>query len=337
VSLALAGVFWGLALLTKIHAWFLPPVVLLLALVKLPTRQALLGMSLWTVVGLAVFFAGWPWLWYDPVGRLAAYLGTGVTRLSIQVLYFGTTYADRDVPWHYPWVYAATTVPVGLLGLGIWGAILGLRKREGLVVLLLGAIFLFLGIFSTRVPVYDGERLFLVIFPLGAIVVGRGFQSIWEAGSNGGRRLLGIFLLAQAFGLLATHPFGLSYYNALIGGLPGAERLGMELTYWGDAVDDRLLNRLARDARPGESASLAPTLAPEQGKIATNRALARLPLVLQDQDGAGRTDWLVVSRREAYWSAAVRERLARDEVVAERARQGVWLSRLLRRRKSDSP
>ena len=52
-------------------------------------------------------------------------------------------------------------------------------------------------------------------------------------------------LVGQGYGVVTLHPFGLSYYNLLVGGLPGAERLGLELTYWGDAVDGPLLDRLA--------------------------------------------------------------------------------------------
>ena len=48
--------------------------------------------------------------------------------------------------------------------------------------------------------------------------------------------------------MVALHPFGLSYYNGLVGGLPGAERLGLELTYWNDPVDQVLLDQLAREA-----------------------------------------------------------------------------------------
>jgi len=78
-----------------------------------------------------LFVVGWPWLWYDPVGRLRAYLGTGVERATIQVLYFGRVYADRDVPWHYPWLYFAVTVPVGLHLLGAFGLVRGWRGRRG--------------------------------------------------------------------------------------------------------------------------------------------------------------------------------------------------------------
>jgi len=338
-GLALAGLAWGLALLTKIHAWFLPPVVLIWALTRMSPGRAIAACSAWAATGLAVFLAGWPWLWHDPVGRLSAYLGTGVDRVSIRVLYFGRVYADRDVPWHYPWVYFLATVPVGLLALGGWGLVRGWRGRRAdpFPVLLAGSIGMFLVVFSTRAPVYDGERLFLVAFPLLAILVGRGFAACWEGAGRRARALLIGLVAAQGYGVVALHPFGLSYYNLLVGGLPGAERLGLELTYWGDAVDGPLLDRLATEAAPGQSAAMAPTLAPGQGIYSTTRKLARVPLVIRDQAETSKADWLVLSRRSAYWTPEVRDRLARDPVILRRSRQGVWLSALLGRRKSESP
>ena len=162
-----AGLLWGLALLTKIHAWFLPPIALIWILTQLPTRRAIAAFLVWLASGLGLFFIGWPWLWADPWGRLGAYLGTGVARVSIRVLYFGVVYADRDVPWHYPWFYFVATVPVGLLALGAWGIYRGWldRSRRAITFLLVGSILLFLILFSTNVAVYDGERLFLVVFP----------------------------------------------------------------------------------------------------------------------------------------------------------------------------
>ena len=334
-----AGLLWGLALLTKIHAWFVPPLVLLWAVSQLPIRRVLPAYLVWLATGFVVFLVGWPWLWADPWGRLSAYLGTGVARVSIRVLYFGTIYHDRDVPWHYPWVYFLATVPVGLLGLAAWGTIRGwldpaCRARTCFWV---GSILIFLLLFSTGVAVYDGERLFLVVFPALAILVGQGSGFVWDRSRRGVRVALVGFVLAQGTGLIWMHPFGLSYYNLLVGGLPGAERLGLELTYWGDAVDDVLLDRLADSAGPDQTAALVPTLAPNQGKIATTRRLARIPVVIDDADGAPTADFLVVSRRSAYWSDVVRERLAADEWVAVRSRQGVWLSVLLARRKPTPP
>lgn len=332
-GMGLAGIAWALALLTKIHAWLLPPVIFAWAIFRLrPSYGKALGsFALWLVVGLTLYVACWPWLWYDLPGRLSRYLGTGVDRITIRTLYFGTVYADKDVPWHYPWFYFAVTVPVGLHLLGLWGAWNGIRRSaEKLPLLLLGSIGMFLVLFSTRTPVYDGERLFLAAFPLWAILIGLGFADLWGRFARKGHLALGLALAAQAYGVVMIHPYGLSYYNLLVGGLPGAEKLGLELTYWGDAVDKDLLNRLAGTAKPDETAALAPTLAPEQGKVNTTRAMAKVPIILADQDQAGRSKWLVVSRREAYWPPEVRKRVETDPAVIVRSRQGVWLSRLIR-------
>ncbi|MHC5544472.1 4-amino-4-deoxy-L-arabinose transferase, partial [Singulisphaera rosea] len=252
LAMAGAGILWGLALLTKIHAWFLPPILLIWALARYRKLWVLPPFLAWSATGIATFALGWPWLWYHTGERLAAYWGTGVERTSIFVQYFGQVYADRDIPWHYPWFYFAATVPVGLHALGLLGLSQSWRERRTDPALLLpaGSIVFFLTLFSTRVPVYDGERLFLMVFPLWALLIGRGFHSAWQWTSSRRIARIGLlgFFVAQGAGTLTVHPFGLSYYNALVGGLRGAERLGLELTYWNDAVDPTLLARLAAEA-----------------------------------------------------------------------------------------
>src|SRR5262249_5472307 len=157
--------------------------------------------------------------------------------------------------------------------LGVLGLIRACRSRrmDRFPILLMGAIGLFLVLFSTRGPVYDGARLLLVALPLWAMLVGLGFQSV--VGWAGDRRwLCGAIVAsvsAQGYGVIALHPFGLSYYNALVGGLPGAERLGLELTYWGDTIDPRLLDDVAQHAQPGQVVALAPTLHHIQGTAST--------------------------------------------------------------------
>ena len=329
-----AGLALGLALLTKIHAWLLPPLVLIWAISRLGIRRGVAFVIVWGVVGFLVFLVGWPWLWFETASRLGAFLGTtGASRAVIHAQYFGQVYADREMPWHYPWFYFVATVPVGLHALGVWGVIQGWksRKADPFPWLLLGSIGLFLVLFSTRTPVYDGERLFLNVFPAWAMMIGLGFSSLWSrwSGTMWRGTLVG-FLAIQGYATVVVHPFGLSYYNAIVGGLAGAERLGLELTYWGDAVDRPLLNRLAAEVKPGESAAIVPTLYPGQGAMTTTAPLLQREVILKDQDAAGNAEWLVVSRREAYWPEALKKRLASGggRLVQTRARQGVWLSAL---------
>ncbi len=335
LAMAGAGVLWALALLTKIHAWFLLPILGVWSFVWLSPRRAVLAMLAWTAVGISLFWLGWPWLWYDSWNRLQAFWGTGVARSTIiMVQYFGQVVADRDLPWHYPWFYFAATVPAGLLALGAVGIVRGWKNRraEPLPLLLAATIVIFLVIFSTRVPVYDGERLFLHIFPAWAMLIGLGFGWLWEKclTSHRGRAALLVFLVVQCHGVIVLHPFGLSYYNGLVGGLPGAVQLGLELTYWNDPVDQVLLDQLARDAQPGASAALVPTLYMGQGILTTNRALARRNIILSDEQEAGHAEWIVISRRTAYWPPEIKERIREGEgqQVAMRIRQGVWLAAL---------
>ncbi len=331
-SILAAGALWSLAILTKIHGWLLLPILAVWALTTLPWQRAARFLLLWALTGVGLFLAGWPWLWYDTQARWHAYWGTSVHRATILVEYFGQIVADRDVPWHYPWFYFAVTVPIGLQLFGIYGLFVGWQQRRGdrLPGLLTATILVFLVLFSTRIPIYDGERLFLHVFPAWAMLIGLGFGRVWEqyGKRRAGRSLLGLLLISQCYGVLVLHPFGLSYYNVLVGGLSGAQRLGLELTYWSDAVDHVLLDRLAAETRPGAKAALAPTLYPGQGVMTTTAALVRRDLVLEDDVAANASEWVVVSRRRAYWKPELAARLesGTGQRVATRSRQGVWLS-----------
>ncbi len=95
-------------------------------------------------------------------------------------------------------------------------------------------------------PKYGGVRLFLPAFAwlavLAALVFHRLVVRLRAAVSVGPDRawLVGAVLLAAglapSLGHIAHfHPYELSYYNALIGGLPGAAARGFEPTYWGEA------------------------------------------------------------------------------------------------------
>jgi 4-amino-4-deoxy-L-arabinose transferase-like glycosyltransferase len=332
-AMAASGAVWALALLTKIQAWFLLPILGAFALWRLPPRRAVPAMALWAAVGIALFWVGWPWLWYSSLERIKGYFGTGVDRPTIFAQYFGHVFADRDIPWHYPWFYFAVSVPLGLQLIGACGVAQGLKNRRSdpLPVLLCATILVFLVIFSTGVPVYDGERLFLHVFPAWALLIGRGFGWLWSHFITQKRRiLLAGFLVAQGYGVITLHPFGLSFYNILVGGLPGAERLGLELTYWNDPVDEVLLDRLAQAAESKASAALVPTLYQGQGILTTNLALAKRGIILGDEQEGARSEWIVLSRRSAYWRPQLIDRLEHGggQQVATRSRQGVWLSAL---------
>ena len=213
-------------------------------------------------IGLGVMVAGWPWLWPDVAGRLGAYLepiaprwlvpGARPTwRVSIPVLYFGTIYA-RQAPFHYPLVMTLATVPIGVLFLACVGVVRALRRfrRDPMLALLVVNAAAILGAFMLPgVPKYDGVRLFLPVFPFVALLAGVGGQRCWAwvARRAGRRHRLPLLLTVVLF---MIHPYELSYYNALTGGLWGADKLGLETTYWHDPVNRRLFRWLNDPRNP---------------------------------------------------------------------------------------
>ena len=337
LAMAGAGALWSLALSTKIHAWFLLPIMLRLVVRLAATatrarghrgldgrrRSACLGWAgpgSGTIPGTGSRLTG---------GRAScgrrSWCSTSA-RSSPIAMSPGTTpgfiSSRRSPSVCWPSVPSASC------------AASRDRRADPLPLLLAGTIVVFLVIFSTRVPVYDGERLFLHVFPAWALLIGLGFGWLWDhrfASVSRAYRAGWRSCWLQFYGVVALHPFGLSYYNGLVGGLTrcGAAGTGTDL-----------LERPGRPgaARPAGSRSRARC----HGGPGAN-ALSRSG-DFDDESRAGaakrsswatnkkraRAEWLVVSRRTAYWRPEIRERLRGGEgrPVAMRTRQGVWLAAL---------
>lgn len=344
----LAGVLFGLTLLTKIQAVLLPVPLLLWSLWYF-RGAAVPRMLLFGIVGGIVFFAGWPWLWLDPVNHLREYFGSKAVRPTLYCYYLGQRYADVAVPWHYPFVMFGTTVPLGLHLLACWG-FWGGRKPAGTAtplrqdprgVLLLGVVLFVLTFFALPgVTNYDGERLFLVVYPLWGVLIGRGAAMGGSCFPTGGwRAWLAPVLLAVGAGEglwahFQLHPCQLSYYNVLVGGLAGADRLGLERTYWRDSFTRQFLAEVAAAVPRGSTLYVAPVLHP------ANRIDLELlsPIVrtrqlhldsYDDQDpGKRNMRYVLVFRRRADSWPALEPAPRGARLLAEVVRDGVQLAAL---------
>ena len=295
------GFLLGLALLTKMQAILLPPLIGLWAISHWRLK-AIRPLLIWGLVGGVVFVLGWPSLWSDIPGSLLDYFGRATDRVSLNVFYLGEKLVDRDVPFHYPWVMFLVTVPPGLhlfaaAGILRFGKQFAQRPE---LTLLLGSMMAPLILFSMPgVAVYDGVRLFLVSFPAWAIFAGLGGALLYEwlaeelSFSVGASRqknnsesnhaaqkpvavklaerlkltrvrnpgvIVAAVFVGQAMGLVWTHPYQLSYYNAFVGGISGASRLGFETAYWGDSLSRSMLLEVARRVPDGSTVEIAPTL-----------------------------------------------------------------------------
>jgi 4-amino-4-deoxy-L-arabinose transferase-like glycosyltransferase len=236
----LLGLSYGLALGSKNTSFILPVVLFLWILLFRRTRQALtllIGMGFGSII---VFLAAWPWLYGDLAGNLSLYLQKmTVGHWDIVQYYLGEAYTRP--PWHYPFVIVAATVPATILAMSLLGllrvASAGRGAGGGWLIALNALLpLVFFGFVSSQV--YGAERLFLVVFPFLAILAGIGFAGLWARIPRAIWRApvacaLGVaLLLPGAVGIVRMHPYELSYFSEIVGGIKGAERMGLELTYW---------------------------------------------------------------------------------------------------------
>ncbi len=378
---ALAGGVWGLALLTRFHG-LLVGIPIGIWILWAAQRRRLRALALWGITGVLTLFVGWPWLWLNPFGNLRLYIVGSTVRSPIHTFYASQAWNDIAVPWHYPWVTFAVTIPIGLLVLGAVGVCAALRARPVLFTdttvttdtapatritaatntgaaaspdiganpreaerrsrsfwLLLGAIVFFLVLFSAPgVPIYDGERLLLPVFPLWAVFVGMGAKAVvnfpsrrwavWPASRRWA--IVASFLLLQGLGILWFRPAWLSYYNGLVGGLCGAKYLGFEVNYWGDGVTEDLLRQVAERCQEGEVVGFAPSLAPFQAPalVLASPSLAERQVRLIGWTRDQRPRLLVLYHRRADL-AEVPASILDHQPVAEVRRQGIWLARVV--------
>jgi len=245
----LSGVFWGLLLLTKVQGVLLPPIVFLWAVWQFRWKS-LRPLTCWAIGGGVVFLLAWPWLWLDPIRNLQQYLGRTSDRPTLYCWYFGERLADKQVPWHYPFVITLFTLPFGVLL-----CLLARFRRtqpDSIDQLLLLSIAVPLIVFALPgTPVYDGNRIFLIVMPPIIVLAARAFCR-FDNMTNGQGDLsrspisrtvarwqvavLGLLAL-QPFGSPIFSPYAISQYGPLAGGSNGAAWMGMESSYWSDGLN----------------------------------------------------------------------------------------------------
>jgi hypothetical protein len=237
-----AGALFGLALGTKGNALFVPVIagLTLIAARRPPPwtgrsrALALSGLGA-LLLGVAVFFASWPYLWSDPV----RHVGQNLRYLLMQKL------VVREESMAPPAMNVVLTTPIPFLVFAAAGAALAgarLRQRQTAAVLLAAWTAVVVGrLYLPGAINFDGVRHFLELFPALAALAGMGLSGTadllarrldgpWRSAARAA--VLALPLGVMAAELAAVHPFEIAYWNALAGGLGGAQARG-----WGGAGD----------------------------------------------------------------------------------------------------
>lgn len=269
------GLAWGLALSAKNGGWLLPIGLGLWTLVYHRTWRHLLRLALAGIVAVCFFVATWPWLYPDLPARLAGFVSfsfLGHSSLLGQYTFYLGLLSPKP-PWHYPFVMAAAVLPATILLMALAGLAemvgQGRAARAGWL-LVLSALGPMLPFALGLVAAYDGERLFLSAFPFLAALAALGFVGVsnvvWDfvwrriprlAAQRRSHRLRGLLNVALLVLLVLPpladrarlHPYELSYYGEIVGGVRGAAALGLETTFWGDSYQG-VLDYLNNNAPP---------------------------------------------------------------------------------------
>jgi hypothetical protein len=271
-----AGVAFAFALCVKLNALFLPFIAGLHYLLLRwwwrrrgaagdagppPKPWAFLSGAICAPI---VFFAHWPWLWFDTVSHLGMYLGFHANHPHYNTAYFGENIVGPPTPMSYPFVLTLFTIPTVTIALFLAGTFIRARhhmtgrwtralverstpvgpaSRDGLdLLLLIAGLFPILLIALPTTPKFGGTKHWMPAMPFIALLAGVGAGRLADVAASLVRRppkrlvgavVLALLLLPPLQQTWTSHPFGLAFYVPLVGGAPGAASLGMLRQFWG--------------------------------------------------------------------------------------------------------
>ncbi len=196
-----------------------------------------------------IFLAHWPYLWPNPLGRIAYYLGFHLSHEHYPISYFGDLLVAPPFPILFPFVMSAVTIPIPTLlmiccglSVALWSMFThrrstsqyGYAKRQRAFesLLWLNGLFPFLLIALPNSPIFGGTKHWMNGLPFWIVFALIGLQYVLQ-----NRKLHVVVTLcaigAQIFAVTEVHPYGLSYYNTFVGFERGAAEIGLQRTFWG--------------------------------------------------------------------------------------------------------
>ena len=267
----IAGAVFGLALCTKLNAFFLPFLVTAhyLAYFVYCKKKSLPRPMPWAVVFGAilapiVFMAHWPWVWFDTLHRLGGYMGFHAGHPFYNTAWFNENIIGPPTPIALPSGMTLFTVPTVIILLFLFGAVLRLRHHlpaalkkklpaalaptapkstNGFDLLWFMAFVFPIALISMPfVPIFGGTKHWMPAYPFMTLIAGAAAARFIDIVVALVPKIpvkavtvvtALVLLLPPLQQTITSHPFGLETYVPLIGGAPGAASLGMTRQFWG--------------------------------------------------------------------------------------------------------
>ncbi|MCU0766883.1 MAG: glycosyltransferase family 39 protein [Gammaproteobacteria bacterium] len=213
------------------------------------------------ILAYAVMIALWPWAQIDPLVRpLEALNYFSRFPYDIPQIIDGQLFRSSSPPWYYLPVFFGVKLPEIVLLTSVAATFAGLwtladlsRRRSVAVATLQGAplewgllafAFLFPVVYATvsDATLYDEMRHFLFVVPVVAVAGGCWLARVVERSLRWRPALraalvgiAGMYLTVHVAVVAALHPNQYVYYNALVGGVDGAEGK-FDLDYWDNSL-----------------------------------------------------------------------------------------------------
>jgi hypothetical protein len=201
--------------------------------------------------------------------------------------------------------------PLGFLLLASLGIYASIRKwrSEPTGMVLVGSWATLIVIRSLpHTPGHDGVRLLLPAFGILAVLGGMGARFALDRWGARVQLAIASALLEGALSVWVMMPVPLSYFSPLVGGLPGAAALGMEPTYYWDALGPDARHWLDANTSAGRTFEFASF----PWTWMYLRRTGGLPRKLSVVD-PGKPQWYVLQNRPGSFSDADRSLVAESQ------------------------
>jgi hypothetical protein len=279
------------------------------------------------IAALVVYLLIPPW-WTDPVTGVTRFLQSNLNRgrsLPIYVQFLGKVYLSPEdsLPWYNTLVWTVMVTPAGFLvmaGVGFVAALKhGRSQPEGLLIAGHWAFLMILRALP-HTPGHDGVRQFLPAFGVLALLGGLGARTLLDSWGRWARPAIAAALVEGILSVAVMMPVPLSYFSPIVGGLPGAAALGMEPTYYWDALTPEARQWLAANTPPGRTIVFA-WYTPSWLHLRRTRELPRRLAPIDP----GQPIWYVLQNRPGAFSDVHRALVAESQAAYTVTKLGVPL------------
>ncbi len=325
----ITGLILGAAMSTKLTGYFLAVPIGAAVAVHGFRRADLRGLILAVFVAVISVYAINPSWLCEPIAGPIRFFRSNLTRsqtIEIETLYLGKVYVTptESLPWSNTLVLTAMTMPVLTLvaaGLGVFSGLRSTSTRR-IVTILAVAWAVPTGLRAMpHTPGHDGVRQFVAGLGIVTVLAGLAISAI-RPGWRKAAWALGTLIVAEsAVSMIMLMPVPLAYFSPAVGGLPGAQRLGMEPTYYWDGLTQESIDWLNRNTPPDRKIAFVgfPT-----SFLYLNRTGQLKPDVNPLTPGQYR--WLVMQNRPGNWTDRDRAVVHDLKPAFVYEKFGVWLT-----------